>query len=154
METLRLAKWETRFFAWLIDFILLTAVLNLVLILLPDTLLIRRIWDLNHWGIFDLGVQSFLFFCYWTLLEGFGGQSVGKIALNLRVVDRAGGKADLSAAALQAFGKAFLLPLDCLIGWLAMPGTRLRLFNRLSETIVISVDYPAPEGVEYVKDGE
>ena len=27
-------------------------------------------------------------------------------------------------AAIESFGKAFLLPLDCLIGWLAMPGSQ------------------------------
>jgi hypothetical protein len=35
-----------------------------------------------------------------------------------------------------------------------MPGEKLRLFNRLSNTIVIATEYKAPEGVTYVKDKE
>jgi hypothetical protein len=34
-----------------------------------------------------------------------------------------------------------------------MPGSGQRLFNRLSETIVVLVDDSAPEGVRYVRPG-
>jgi hypothetical protein len=34
-----------------------------------------------------------------------------------------------------------------------MPGSGQRLFNRLSETIVIVDDGSEPEGVRYVKEG-
>jgi hypothetical protein len=37
----------------------------------------------------------------------------------------------MGQAAVESVGKAFLLPLDCLLGWI------LRIFNYLSETIVI-----------------
>lgn len=93
-------------------------------------------------------------FAYWTLFEGYNGQSVGKMALNLKVTDRKGGKIVFRVAALESFGKAFLLPLDCLIGWLAMPNSKLRLFNRISSTIVIRTKYEEPEEVRYVKEKE
>jgi hypothetical protein len=35
-----------------------------------------------------------------------------------------------------------------------MPGTKLRLFNRLSNTIVIKSEYEPPAGVEYIKEKE
>lgn len=54
-------------------------------------------------------------------------------------------------AALESFGKAFLLPLDCLIGWLAMPDSKLRLFNRISNTLVIRTKYEEPEEIRYIK---
>jgi uncharacterized RDD family membrane protein YckC len=95
-----------------------------------------------------------LIFFYWTLLEGYNGQSIGKMALNLKVTDRIGGKIDFKKAALESFGKAFLLPLDCLVGWLAMPCSKLRLFNRVSNTIVIKTKYEEPEGVAYIKEKE
>lgn len=150
METLHLARWETRFWAWLIDFILVGAVASLI----SGPLEMRGLWNLTDWGIFDVGFQSIIFFLYWTLLEGYRGQSIGKMALNIRVADRAGGRAGYPATAIQAFGKAFLLPIDCLIGWLAMPNTKLRLFNRLSDTIVIAAPYQEPEGVRYEKEKE
>ncbi len=102
----------------------------------------------------SFGVSGVLIFVYWTLFEGYKGQSVGKMALNLKVTDRKGGKIDFGVAALESFGKAFILPLDCLIGWLAMPNSKLRLFNRISNTIVIRTTYEEPEGVKYVKEKE
>jgi uncharacterized RDD family membrane protein YckC len=40
-------------------------------------------------------------------------------------------------AAIESLGKAFLLPLDCIIGWLFFPAKKQRLFNYLSGTIVV-----------------
>ncbi|KQC15659.1 MAG: hypothetical protein APR56_13165 [Methanosaeta sp. SDB] len=84
-------------------------------------------------------------------MEGYRGQSLGKMALNLKVTDMRGDEIDFPRAAIESFGKAFLLPLDCLIGWIAMPGSGQRLFNRLSETIVVVINEAAPEGVRYVR---
>jgi uncharacterized RDD family membrane protein YckC len=97
--------------------------------------------------------DALILFAYWTVLEGTRGQSLGKMARGLKVTDRRGDAIDLPRAAIQSFGKAFLLPLDVLIGWIAMPGSVQRLFNRLSETIVVLVDDGAPEGVRYVRPG-
>lgn len=91
-------------------------------------------------------------FVYWAILEGYGGQSVGKAAMNFKVTDRKGEKIGFMTAAVESFGKAFILPLDCLIGWLAMEGEKLRLFNRLSNTIVVKTNYERPVGVEYEKE--
>ena len=89
-------------------------------------------------------------------MEGFQGrgQSIGKMVMNLKVVNRDGTKIRYKTAAIESFGKAFILPLDCLIGWLAMPNTKLRMFNRLSNTLVIKTDYKEPDGILYVKDKE
>ena len=76
------------------------------------------------------------------------------MVLNLKVTDRKEGKMVFRVAALESFCKAFLLPLDCLIGWLAMPNNKLRLFNRISNTIVIRTKYEEPEEVRYVKEKE
>jgi hypothetical protein len=40
-------------------------------------------------------------------------------------------------AAIQSFGKAFLLPIDVFFGWIFTNDKRQRLFNRASDTIVI-----------------
>lgn len=146
MENVALAKWESRFWAWLIDILLieiLYAVVASFFVFLPKLGFIRPM---------GFEVHGVLIFLYWTLLEGYNGQSVGKMALNLKVTDRIGGKIDFKKAALESFGKAFLLPLDCLVGWLAIPNSKLRLFNRVSNTIVIKTKYEEPEGVAYIKE--
>ena len=106
-------------------------------------------------GLLSFSLSSVVLFLYWTLLEGYRGQSIGKMALNIRVTGRAGERIGFGAAAIESFGKAFILIPDCLIGWLAMPGSKERLFNRISGTVVIeSREKEEPEGVTYVKREE
>ncbi|HDR73817.1 MAG TPA: RDD family protein [Methanoculleus sp.] len=153
MATIHLARWGTRFWAWLIDIIIVSIVVN-VATTLGGMLYQFPPFHLIPGGLFpfDLGANSVVLFLYWTILEGHSGTSIGKMALNLRMTGRSGEKIGFDEAAVSSFGKAFLLPLDCLIGWIAMPDTKLRLFNRLSNTIVIQTTYEPPAGVEYVKE--
>jgi len=148
VETIYLAKWESRFWAWLIDILLVEAFSSII------ANSSGFFWDFEFISIAGFGISGVLIFTYWTLLEGYNGQSIGKMALGLKVTDRNGGKIDFGVAALESCGKAFILPLDCLIGWLAMPNSKLRLFNRISNTIVIKTKYEEPEGVRYVKEKE
>ena len=148
METIYLAKWESRFWAWLIDILLVGGFSSIIV----DSS--GFFWDFEFINIAGFGISGVLMFAYWTLFEGYNGQSVGKMALGLKVTDRNGGKIEFGVAALESCGKAFILPLDCLIGWLAMPNSKLRLFNRISNTIVIKTKYEEPEGVRYVKEKE
>ncbi|MGB7807598.1 RDD family protein [Methanoregula sp.] len=155
-KTLHLAKWSTRFWAWLIDIILIVLFLNIVRGILEPFWTLHFIWDYQHWGIFELGIETFFFFLYWTIFESYKGQSIGKMVMNIRVVNRDGTRIHWGTAAIESLGKAFIpvLALDCLIGWLAMPQTKLRVFNRISNTIVIKTDYREPEGVLYVREKE
>lgn len=148
MKTIHLARWESRFWAWLIDIILIAALSDLI----ADSL--GFLWDFDFISITNFGIHGILMFTYWTLLEGYNGQSIGKMALNLKVTDRNGKKILFRVAALESLGKAFFLPLDCLIGWLAMPNSKLRLCNRISNTIIIKTKYEEPKGVRYVKEKE
>ena len=155
-NTLYLAKWSARFWAWLIDLILVILFLNIVIGALARVWTISHLWELPNLDLFELGFQTFIFFLYWTILEGTKGQSIGKMVMNIRVVNRDGSRLDYPTAAVESLGKAFIviLILDCLIGWLAMPGTKLRLFNRISNTIVIKIDYRELEGIVYIKEKE
>jgi uncharacterized RDD family membrane protein YckC len=81
-------------------------------------------------------ILSGLMFVYWTALEGYRGQSLGKMLLNIVVVGPYGEAIGFRDSALQSFGKAFLLPVDCLIGLLAYREKRQRFFNKLSDTVV------------------
>ena len=153
-KTLHLGMWSTRFWAWLIDFILVILFLNFVRGLFEPFWIIPLYLDIQRWEPFAFGFQTFFFFAYWMVMEGFRGQSIGKMVMNLRVVNRDGTRINYTTAAIESFGKAFLLPLDCLIGWLGMPGTKLRVFNRISNTIVIKTDYREPAGILYLKEKE
>jgi uncharacterized RDD family membrane protein YckC len=128
--------------------------LNIVRGIFAPFLVIPFYLDIGHWEPFEFGFQTFFFFAYWLVMEGFRGQSIGKMVMNLKVVNRDGTKIHYKTAAIESFGKAFILPFDCLIGWFGMPGTKLRMFNRLSNTIVIKTDYKEPDGILYVKEKE
>ena len=126
MDKISPATWSDRFWAWLIDF-LLVSILWFSIITISTTV------ALSPGGLMILG---FLLFIYWTVLEGYRGQSLGKMLLNIAVVGPAGEKIGFRDSAIESFGKAFLLPLDCIAGWIAYGESRQRAFNRISNTIV------------------
>jgi len=135
---LALASWGERFIAWLIDMVLMGVLL--AWFALPGFRWIPEAWRgaVPGWIPFvDFGLRNVVHFLYWTILEGMYGQSVGKMAMRIRVADLDGGHIDVGRAAVQSIGKAFLLPLDCIIGWIMYPVRRQRLFNNLAETVVI-----------------
>jgi uncharacterized RDD family membrane protein YckC len=93
---------------------------------------------LPNWIPFvDLGFRNIIYFLYWTILEGTYGQSLGKMAMKIKVVHLDGQAIDMGRAAYQSIGKAFLLPLDCILGWIQYSSRQQRLFNYLSKTVVI-----------------
>ena len=140
MSALPLAGWSTRFWAWLIDVLLIGVLWGIIRGAIGSPMDIGYM----HFGIYGLNIslesQELLLFIYWTALEGYRGQSIGKMALNLAVVGSEGERISFRDSAIESFGKAFLLPIDCLIGWLAMRGSGQRLFNRISNTVVIRTD--------------
>lgn len=127
MKTLKPASWRDRFWAWVIDVMIMT-------------LLFSQIWPLlsiKPISLASLECLAVMLFIYWTILEGYRGQSFGKLALKISVVGLIGEPIDYRSSALESFGKAFLLPLDCLAGWLKYPGSGQRYFNVISRTMVI-----------------
>ncbi len=130
MVTIKLASWSARFWAWLIDVLLISLIWYLTATALGE--------DTISSGL--LGSYAIMLFAYWTALEGYRGQSLGKMALNLAVVGQTGEMIGFKDAAIESFGKAFLLPLDCFIGLLAFRDKRQRLFNHISNTAVAMTD--------------
>ena len=84
-----------------------------------------------------MGFRNLALFLYWTYTEGTTGQSLGKKIMKIKVTDLQGEPIDMSRSAYQAIGKAFLLPLDAIVGLLMYQDKEQRLFNHLSETIVV-----------------
>ena len=155
-KTIYLANWSARFWAWLVDIILIILFLNIIRGIFDPFWKLPLLWDYRNWEVFAFGFESLFFLAYWTVMEGYRGQSIGKMVMNLKVVNREGTKINYPTAALESLGKSFppILFFDCLIGWLAMPGTKLRVFNRISNTIVIKADYKEPHGILYVREKE
>ena len=135
---LLLADWGERFIAWMIDMIILGVFLSWFV--LPGFRWIPRAWGetVPHWIPFvDFGFRNLIYFLYWTFLEGIYGQSVGKMIMKIEVTSLDGGPIDMGKAAIQSIGKAFLLPLDCILGWIMYKSRQQRLFNYLAETVVL-----------------
>jgi uncharacterized RDD family membrane protein YckC len=130
MAELSPAGLRPRFWAWIIDVLLMSILWYMCLIVT------------NTGATSIAGVASLLvmLFVYWTLLEGYRGQSVGKMMLSLVVVGTAGERIGFMDAAVESFGKAFLLPLDCLLGWMGIAGKGRRFFHRLSNTVVVKAE--------------
>jgi uncharacterized RDD family membrane protein YckC len=101
-------------------------------------------------------ISSLAFFGYWTYFEFTSGQSIGKRLLKIKTIDLSGdNRIDIKSAAIESFGKAFLLPIDVILGWIFTNNKRQRIFNRISNTIVIKLKKPQhiPEdNIRYTKD--
>ena len=86
-------------------------------------------------------------------MESTRGRSLGKTVLKLMVVTKSGEPIDLTKSAIQSFGKAFLLPIDVILGYLLFQEHRQRLFSKFAETVVIKLQVEEPaKDVKYVKD--
>ena len=126
-EIIVLSSWEDRFWAWLIDVLLMGILWHRILTVLK----------IDAFGLSGVFLLAALLFIYWTVLEGYRGQSLGKMLFNIVVTGPLGESIRFRDAALESFGKAFLVPLDCVACWFFFRKSRQRLFNRISNTIVI-----------------
>ena len=157
-----LARWSDRFLAWLIDFIIVSIALAVLFsaIALPiwffyydnDDMAAARAYQ----SVQPLHyiISSAAFFGYWTYFEYTIGQSIGKRVLKIKTVDLSGNRIDVKNAAIESFGKAFLLPIDVILGWIFTNNKRQRVFSRIGNTIVIKLKNPqlAQSDIKYTKD--
>lgn len=148
-----LAKWTDRFFAWLIDFIIVSSISTTIIFALFGTIY----YEFDEEGLWAENTQyvpaSILFFVYWVILEYKTGQTIGKKILNLKVTDTSGGKPNLKGVLISSFGKSFLLPLDVILGWILTNKKRQRVFNKLGDTLVIKIKSSENSSdVKYTKD--
>ncbi len=152
-----LAKWSTRFWAWLVDFIIVTIAIEIIFAIGYAPLAINQgVQNNPGLGAVRFALESLLFFAYWTYFESTTGQSIGKKLLKIKTTDLTGNAPDIRNIAIQSFGKAFLLPIDVLLGWIFTNEKRQRLLNRASDTIVIRLSSQAglgSENVAYRKEG-
>jgi uncharacterized RDD family membrane protein YckC/DNA-binding transcriptional ArsR family regulator len=95
-------------------------------------------------GGFRLDVNVILFvivfWVYSTLLEGFGGQSLGKRVIGLSVVRIDGKKLFYDDVGVRNIGKIFLfLPFDLLFGYRLKDKRFIRYFDKFAGTTVIDI---------------
>ena len=124
-----MAGFGERFLAFIIDSMIIGFLVGVVA---WPTMIFTR-----HVPFADLGLRNIALFLYWTYTEGTTGQSIGKKIMKIKVTDLEGEPIDVSKSMYQALGKAFLLPLDVIVGLVMYQDKEQRLFNYLSETIVV-----------------
>jgi uncharacterized RDD family membrane protein YckC/DNA-binding HxlR family transcriptional regulator len=129
---LPLATFRKRVFAFLIDFALVFAIFWV----LPTVFSF-----LTTKSVLDVSVILFfvvLFWIYFTLLEGFAGQSLGKRLIGLMVVRVDGRRLFYDHAAVRNFSKGFflLLPFDLLVGLRLKDPKFIRYFDKFAGTTV------------------
>lgn len=146
-----LAKWTDRFLAWLIDFIIVSIISTSIIFAIFGTINYEEdvFWAESTQYI----PTSILFFVYWTVLEYKTGQTIGKKILNLKVTNIYGNRPSLKGILIGSFGKAFLLPIDVVLGWILTNEKRQRVFNKLGDTLVVKIKNSEDVlGIEYTKD--
>ena len=148
-----LAKWTDRFLAWLIDFVIISIITSSIIFASVGTIDYdfedELFWAENSTYI----PTSIIFFAYWTILEFKTGQTIGKKILNLRVTNLEGNAPTLKGVMVSSFGKAFILPLDIVLGWILTNEHRQRVFNKLGDTIVVKIKKDATVSeFKYEKD--
>ena len=148
-----IAKWGDRFFAWLIDFCIISTISILAISLVFGTIdyELSEKWILAETTFIP---TSIIFFAYWTILEYKKGQTIGKKILNLKITDMRGKPPDWKGVMISSFGKTFLLPLDVVLGWVFTNENRQRIFNKIGDTLIIKIKTPEEnnENIRYKKD--
>ncbi|MHA2363655.1 MAG: RDD family protein [Candidatus Hodarchaeales archaeon] len=146
----QVAEFGTRFWAWLIDMLIVNFFVEMIR---WPFIFLTGSWD---WIGFPFGgflwwgwsLNGAAIFIYWIATEYYwNGQSIGKNALNLMVIRDDGSEPEIVDIIVSAFGKAFLLPIDFLIGALTNESRaessgsaplNQRLFQQISKTVVVT----------------
>ena len=146
-----LAKWKDRFFAWIVDFVIIS-ILSTSIFFLTFLYLNHNFEDfVTNDGMYI--PTSIMFFSYWIILEYKTGQTIGKKMFNLKITNNFGEKPSLVGIILSSFGKSFILPIDIIFGWILTNEKRQRIFNKLGNTLIIKIkESENNSDLKYIKD--
>ena len=146
-----LAKWKDRFFAWVIDFVIISLISTSVVFLYFLSLSDNFDNFITNNGMYI--PTSVMFFSYWIILEYKTGQTIGKKMFNLKITNSQGKKASLIGIVVSSFGKSFILPIDMILGLIITNEKRQRIFNKLGDTLIIKIkESNADSDFKYIKD--
>ena len=157
-----LAKCEDRFVAWLIDFVIVSIIINILFFIFSAH------YSCPFWGLYIDGengvgikqpyeyiVASSIFFLYWIVLEFLTGQTIGKRVVHIKTTNLFGERPNIINTGIESFGKSFLLPIDIILGLIFSSKRRQRIFNKVSGTIVIKLkktEDDENDSIKYIKD--
>lgn len=146
-----LAKWKDRFFAWVVDFVIIsiisTSIFFISFLYLDDNFESF----ISNDGMYI--PTSVMFFTYWIILEYKTGQTIGKKMFNLKITNIQGKKPNLLEVIISSFGKSFILPIDIIAGWILTNDKRQRVFNKLGNTVVVKIkESDSDSDSKYIKD--
>jgi uncharacterized RDD family membrane protein YckC len=146
-----LAKWKDRFFAWIVDFVIIS-IISTSIFFLSFLYLNHNFEDfVTNDGMYI--PTSIMFFSYWVILEYKTGQTIGKKMFNLKITNNFGEKPSLIGVILSSFGKSFILPIDIILGWILTNEKRQRIFNKLGNTLIIKIkESENNSDFKYIKD--
>jgi len=146
-----LAKWKDRFFAWIVDFVIIS-IISTSIFFLSFLYLNHNFEDfVTNDGMYI--PTSIMFFSYWIILEYKTGQTIGKKMFNLKITNNFGEKPSLIGVILSSFGKSFILPIDIILGWILTNEKRQRIFNKLGNTLIIKIkESENDSNFKYIKD--
>jgi uncharacterized RDD family membrane protein YckC len=146
-----LAKWKDRFFAWLVDFIIISMISASIFFL--SFLYLNYNFEnfVTNDGMYI--PTSVMFFVYWIILEYKTGQTIGKKMFNLKITNSFGEKPSLIGVIISSFGKSFILPIDIILGLIITNEKRQRMFNKLGNTLIIKIKESEDDSdFKYIKD--
>ena len=144
-----LAKWKDRFFAWLVDFVIISLISSSIFFL--SFLYLNYNFEnfITNDGMYI--PTSVMFFSYWIILEYKTGQTIGKKMFNLKITNSQGKKPSLIGVVISSFGKSFILPIDMILGLIITNEKRQRIFNKLGDTLIIKIK-ESDSDFKYIKD--
>ena len=146
-----LAKWKDRFFAWLVDFVIISLISSSTFFLSFLYLDYNFEYFITNDGMYI--PTSVMFFLYWLILEYKTGQTVGKKMFNLKITNNQGKKPSLIGVIISSFGKSFILPIDIILGLIITNEKRQRIFNKLGDTLIIKIkESDNDSDFKYIKD--
>ena len=146
-----LAKWKDRFFAWLVDFVIISLISSSIFFL--SFLYLNYNFEnfITNDGMYI--PTSVMFFSYWIILEYKTGQTIGKKMFKLKIINSQGEKPSLIGVVISSFGKSFILPIDMILGLIITNEKRQRIFNKFGDTLIIKIkESDSDSDFKYIKD--
>jgi uncharacterized RDD family membrane protein YckC len=139
VNIINLAGWGDRIIAYIIDMIIFGVIAGVLegIIGISSYPWLGGMPMTRYVPFMSSGVRDVLLFFYFLFMDLEYGQSLGKMVMKLKVTNLTGGPIDITQAAIESFGKSFLLPIDVIIGWLFLQEKTQRLFSYLAKTIVV-----------------